>query len=331
MSNKNDINILKNDANLEKMGKATAEAIAEKYNLKLRTQGSYDRSHQPVKHQSPYSLVSDNISRVMTFGDEPFIIPVQGGSGNGKINYEFDTLRVFKYENGKIHIIGVDDDIAITSTKGTDGVYLPITSNRVLISVKPKKISLSLSTYVDNHLTITCKANDLVEGFLPKGKAAFYINGQLVERKTFKEDGTCSIVIDDPTKTYNITVKYENVTKGNYIDYYTIPDVSLKYEYSKATPTPVPTASPTPSPTPTITQTTSPTPSSTTTPTGTADSTQEPTSTVSLSPEKTPERTSTAPANEGNDNVKIYIVLLIVFVLVLVVVSVLYFIKYRKE
>ena len=250
MSNPDDLNFLKNSNNLKTMGIATARAIAESYGLSLRTEGTYDDSSQPKKKQNTLRLEASGIKNVMTFGDPDFTIPTSGGSGNGSLVYSFDTARVFEHIDGKIRIIGADNDVRIQVSKGTDGDYLPTTcspGNSFQVRVKPKDISLDLSyQYINEELTLHIKALSLVDGFLPLGKVNIYLDDNLIATKSFTSK-TISMKIDNPNNQGKIKVLYKDVSvPGIYLDYYNIESSQLSYILVETSPTPKPTFSPLP-------------------------------------------------------------------------------------
>ncbi|NLN05180.1 MAG: hypothetical protein GX166_10260 [Clostridiaceae bacterium] len=329
MSNPDDLEFLTKDENLRKLGKATADAIVELYGLFPRSSGSYDNSHQPKLYQKDLQILKDGIKLEYTFGDGPFTLPVSGGSGDGLITFEFDTLRVFQFDGEKIHIIGADKNIRVYASKGTDGTYMPVTSsNWVTLTVNPKRLSFSLSyQVVDDKLLVTFKVNDMVEGFLPRGKAAFYVDGKLYEKKDFSSD-TVQITISDPKPQGKIVVKYEDVTVKNlYVDFYIIDDAEITYTSTPSTevpttPTPKPIETETPEPTESTPSPTEATPAPTET---SPDTTNTPVTTNSPGP------TELEGGDKEDKSMTVLIIALIVFVVVLAVVIVLYFIKFRKK
>ncbi len=329
MSNPDDLEFLTKDANLQTLGKATADAIVELFGLAPRSSGSYDNSHQPKLYQNELKILKDGIKMEYTFGEGPFTLPVTGGSGDGQITFEFDTLRVFKFDGEKIHIIGADKNVRVYASKGSDGSYMPITSsNWLTLTVNPKKLSFSLSyKVVDGKLVLTCKVSDMVEGFLPRGKAAFYVDGKLYEKKTFSSD-TVQITISDPKPQGKIVVKYEDVTVKNlYVDYYIINDAEIAYTSIPSTdvpetPTPKPTESVTPEPTVSTPAPTEATPE----PTGTApDATEIPVAT------ETPSPTELEDGHEEDKSTAVLIIVLLVFIAILFAAVALYFVKFRKK
>ena len=206
---------------------------------------------------------------------------------------------------------------------------MPITSsNWLTLTVNPKKLSFSLSyKVVDGKLVLTCKVSDMVEGFLPRGKAAFYVDGKLYEKKTFSSD-TVQITISDPKPQGNIVVKYEDVTVKNlYVDYYIINDAEIAYTSIPSTdvpetPTPKPTESVTPEPTVSTPAPTEATPE----PTGTApDATEIPVAT------ETPSPTELEDGHEEDKSTAVLIIVLLVFIAILFAAVALYFVKFRKK
>lgn len=313
MTSPDDLAFLKDDANLQLLGIATARAIAESYNLELRTSGEYDDSLQPKKKQSTFKIEGASVSKTMTFGDPDFVIPTSGGNGQGVITYTFDTSRAFRNIDGKIKIIGVEKDVVIYATKGTDGEYLPITNtyeSRLKITVNPKNINLDLSyQYINGDFIVHLKALDLVEGYLPLGKVNFYLDDKLIDSQSFSSH-MISINMDNLKNEGKIRVTYENVSvEGAYRDYYSISPVEINYLLVETSPTPSPTPEPTATPSPT------------------PEPTAEPT-TISPSPKISPEQ-SQEPDNR-KDSLAL-IVLIVIASLALIVLVILFIKRVRNK
>ena len=129
LSNKADLTFLSKDANLKALAEATAASIAEHYGL---SKGSGTKI--TLQEQAP--VVIADLPTQLTVGDEPITMRASGGSGNGEMRFESNDKNVLQVVGDQLVIVG-EGKANITAVKGTDGTYLPMTSeNYIRITVE---------------------------------------------------------------------------------------------------------------------------------------------------------------------------------------------------
>lgn len=129
LSHKADLTFLSKDANLKALAEATAASIAEHYGL---SKGSGTKI--TLQEQAP--VVIADLPTQLTVGDEPITMRASGGSGNGEMRFESNDKNVLQVVGDQLVIVG-EGKANITAVKGTDGTYLPMTSeNYIRITVE---------------------------------------------------------------------------------------------------------------------------------------------------------------------------------------------------
>ena len=129
LSNKADLTFLSKDANLKALAEATAASIAEHY-------GWSKGSGTKITLQEQAPVVIADLPTQLTVGDEPITMRASGGSGNGEMRFESNDKNVLQVVGDQLVIVG-EGKANITAVKGTDGAYLPMTSeNYIRITVE---------------------------------------------------------------------------------------------------------------------------------------------------------------------------------------------------
>ena len=87
-----------------------------------------------LQEQAP--VVIADLPTQLTVGDEPITMRASGGSGNGEMRFESNDKNVLQVVGDQLVIVG-EGKANITAVKGTDGTYLPMTSeNYIRITVE---------------------------------------------------------------------------------------------------------------------------------------------------------------------------------------------------
>lgn len=260
ITNNADLAMLKDDAALEKLGKATAQAIASQYGL-TKTGNSLT---QPVLKGQTSAVSLGTVPSGLKVGSAPFTLKASGGSGNGKYVFTSNNPKIIRIEGDQAYIVGAGT-VNLTVTRYEDEEYTPRSAGNTSVTVSGISTQLSLSV-VDNYRTEDGKQNVVLQcqpaagggnGAVPSGIVTFYRNDTKIGTAQFGEDGICTFVAGnlDPG-AYTFYASYES---GNY-DGFTMTDsrsVAFAVTATQATPTPV--ATPTPEPTATATSTIVPT------------------------------------------------------------------------
>ena len=251
ISNAADLKMLRDDEALKKLGKATADAIAEQYKLtktgKTLTQPSFKGQTAVINMAKPQSTA--------TVGGAPITLSASGGNGNGEYVFYSNNEKVIRIEGNKAYIVGAGE-VKFSVTKYEDGTYLPrslpeINRSKIVVSSLETQLQLSIAANYrgaqDDAQTVvlSCRPAAGTEyGAVPHGTVTFYKDGLKLGTAQFQEDGSCTFAAKDIAPgNYTFTASYE---AGNF-DGFTMtntPQVSYLVEQTEPTFVPLETQEP---------------------------------------------------------------------------------------
>ncbi len=262
ISNAADLAMLNDDAALEKLGKATATAIAQQYGLqktgkslpqpelKAQTTGVSLGGIKPPKDAGKQN--SSNNPAVYMVGEAPITLMASGGNGTGEFIFNSNNPKVVRIEGNQAYFVGAGK-VLLSVTRYEDHEYAPRSlAFRLAVEIQGVETTLNL-TVADNYRTGDGKQNVVLvcvpqsgteHGAIPSGTVTFYEGETKLGTGVFKEDGRCTFVAKnlDPG-AYTFKAFYES---GNF-DGFTIKDpatVSYGVEVTKPTATPAETDTP---------------------------------------------------------------------------------------
>ncbi len=251
ISNAADLAMLRDDVALEKLGKATADAIVAQYNLK-KTGKTLE---QPVFKGQTSVVSMSKVQSDYTVGGKPITLSASGGTGTGEYVFYSNNPKVVRIEGNQAYIVGAGD-VRLSVTRYEDGTYLPRSLpdiNRPSIQVSSLTTQLLLSV-ADNYrgangkqtVVLSCKpASGMEYGAVPYGTVTFFNNNVKLGTAQFKEDGSCTLhVTDIEPGNYTFTASYES---GNFDGFTMTNTASVTYLVEATEPTPTPLQ-----PTPTV-------------------------------------------------------------------------------
>ncbi len=199
ISNPADLAMLRDDAALEKLGQATAQAIVEQYHL---TKTGQTLEQTVLKGQTSVVNIGKTQSS-FTVGSKPYTLTASGGTGTGEYVFYSNNPKVVRIEGNQAYIVGAGD-VRISVTKYEDDTYLPRSLpdiNRPSVKVSPIETQLQLSVEGnyrgDNNtqmVVLSCTPLSGTEyGAVPYGTVTFYKDGAPIGTARFGEDGTCTL------------------------------------------------------------------------------------------------------------------------------------------
>lgn len=93
------------------------------------------------------ALVLNGIPSLITYGDDPFVVSVSGGSGNGAITYESSDPEVASIDNSGNVTIARAGTFTITARKAASGNYKEASVTSAVITVNKKDLTAADLTY----------------------------------------------------------------------------------------------------------------------------------------------------------------------------------------
>lgn len=201
ITNDKDFKLLNDSKSIEKLGKATARAIADEYGLK--------KSDSPLKQPDLKGMSSGvsmgEIKTAYTVGDV-IDLSASGGSGEGEFRFYTSNSLVIRVEGDKGYCVGAGES-KMAVTKYSDGTYTPRTSTTHTVTVSAKKTSLTLecvnSEYVDDkaqQVTLNIGIADNSLNLIPTGTVSVtYIASDGTEKvqKAVFNTKTISLTLKD--------------------------------------------------------------------------------------------------------------------------------------
>lgn len=250
ISNPADLAMLQDDAALEKLGKATADAIAQQYNLKKTGQ----TLTQPVLKGQTSVINFPKPKSEATVGGKPIDLTASGGTGTGEYVFYSNNPKVVRIEGNQAYIVGAGT-VRLSVTKYEDGTYVPRSVpdiNRPSITVSCVQTQLQLSV-ADNYRGANGKQNVVLScapalgteyGAVPYGTVTFYKDDIKLGTAQFKEDGKCTFTVTDiEPGNYNFKASYAS---GEFDGFEMNNTATATYLVESTEPTPTPAATLTP-------------------------------------------------------------------------------------
>lgn len=201
ISNPAELAMLRDDAALKKLGKATAQAIVAQYGL---TKTGKTLKQTVLKDQTSVVNIGKT-QTAFTVGSKPYTLTASGGTGTGEYVFYSNNPKVVRIEGNQAYIVGAGD-VRISVTKYEDDTYLPRSLpdiNRPSVKVSPIETQLKLSV-VGNYrgenntqiVVLSCTPAAGTEyGAVPYGKVTFYKDNAPIGTAQFGEDGTCTMQV----------------------------------------------------------------------------------------------------------------------------------------
>ncbi len=264
ITNAADLKMLQDDKALEKLGQATATAIAIQYGL-TKTGNPLT---QPVQTGQTKEVFLGSVPKNVTVGDAPFTLTATGGSEGGEYVYYTNNPNIIRIEGNQAYIVGAGE-AKLSVTRYGDGTLTPRSatfSSKVVVNAVQTQLQLSV---VDNYpgqggqtVVLKCHpAKGTQNGAVPAGTVTFYRNQTKIGTAKFGSDGTCQMQVSGlQPGNYSFSVAYAVGT----FDGFTIANSQLlNYTVEETNATPIPTPAPTPTSTPLPSQSALPTPEQT--------------------------------------------------------------------
>ena len=245
ITNPADLKMLQDDEALQKLGQATAKAIASQYGL-TKTGNAME---QPVQTGQTQEVFLGKVPSTVTVGDASFTLTATGGAPTGEYVYYTNNPNIIRIEGNKAYIVGAGE-VNLRVTRYGGGTLTPRSAtftSKVTVNAVQTQLQVSV---VDNYrgengqtVTLQCKpATGTQNGAVPSGTVTFYRDQTKIGTAQFESDGTCRIQVPGLTPgSHTFSVTYEAGT----FDGFTIANSQpLQYGVEETTATPEPTQTP---------------------------------------------------------------------------------------
>ncbi len=249
IDNEADRKMLCDDKALEKLGQATAKAIAEQYQLKKTGK----TCQQPNLTMQTAAVYMGQMPSRCTVGSSPISLTASGGSGTGAYVFNSSNPKVIRIEGNQAYVVGAGDS-TISVTRSGDATYAPRSIElETFVKVKVTGVTGQLTLKVtDNFRTEDGKQNVVLQctpsvdggDAVPTGTVTFSKNGVQLGTAQFDQNGVCTYTAKGlETGEYAFTAAYAQGT----FDGFTLSNSgAVVYQVIATEATPTPVATPTP-------------------------------------------------------------------------------------
>lgn len=213
ITNAADLKMLQDDKALEKLGQATAKAIAAQYGF-TKTGKTLE---QPVQTGQTQEVFLGKVPSAVSIGDAPFTLTATGGSEGGEYVYYTNNPGVIRIEGDKAYIVGAGEAKLLVTRYGS-GTLTPRSatfSSKIVVSAVQTQLQLTASDNYrgQNGQTVVLQCAPLQgtqNGAVPTGTVTFYRNKTKIGTAKFDSNGICQMQAAGlQPGNYTFSVTYE--------------------------------------------------------------------------------------------------------------------------